>query len=312
MELHPDLANLDAVYRKLYEDVSNGTLTVDDAVIVLENTQVPDGDGALWSIDPHSGDFIRTIPGQDAGSVTDPAMFVGAVLPPIPFNGPERFTGIADGQPGAYSGPPSLAPVAPDSLVTRVKRKRKDRAPSSGAALGKVTGLLKGRVRSLIIPIVAVVVVLFMFMGGGSDEESTDVGVTPSTLPSPVTISVPGVPVVSTLPATTSSLPMDISVAPTKKNLDSIKQTLTSGKIAAVNKLTNNDVDVLRGILSLLGSKRAGFSLSIGECQPSEQDWVCPVLGVNDEGEEVSWDLHLRMYEDRWVISKTVLRGSEE
>lgn len=317
MELHPLLADLDTSYRKLVDDVSAGRISIEDAQIVLEHTKVADGDGALWSIDPQSGDFVRTVPGQQS-TFADPQMFVGAVLPPIPFNGPEQFTGIPQGHPGAYAGPPSLAPVAPDSALTKLKNKRSARQPSSGAALTKAKGMFKGKTRSLIIPGVAVIVLLYIVLGkdassGGNTslEKPNQTGVSSTTMPVPVTISVPGVAVVPTLPPVDPNAPVVVSAAPTAKNLSSINATLTSGKILAVNKLTNNDVDVLKDVLGLLGSKRAGFKLSFGECLPVEQNWVCSVVGENTDGETVSWDISLRMLDANWVITKAALKASE-
>ncbi len=317
MELHPLLADLDISYRKLVDDVSAGRISIEDAQIVLEHTKVADGDGALWSIDPQSGDFVRTVPGQQ-GTFADPQMFVGAVLPPLPFNGLEQFTGIPQGHPGAYDGPPSLAPVAPDSTVTKIKKRKAARQPSSGAALAKAKGIFKGKTRSLAVPVLALIVMLYLVLGGdGSSEENTS-GENPgssevvgSTLPVPVTISVPGVAVVPTLPPVDSNAPVVVSAAPTAKNLGNIDTTLTSGKITAINKLTDNDVDVLKEVLGILGSKRAGFALSFGECTPVEQNWVCSLVGENTDGETISWDLSLRMTDGNWVIVQATLKNSE-
>lgn len=317
MELHPLLADLDTSYRKLVDDVSAGRISIEDAQIVLEHTKVADGDGALWSIDPQSGDFVRTVPGQQS-TFADPQMFVGSVLPPIPFNGPEEFTGIPDGHPGAYAGPPSLAPIAPDSTITKLKKKKAARQPSSGAALTKAKGMFKGKIRSLVIPGIAIIVVLYIIVGGDassggdtSGEKPNQSGVINSTIPVPVTISVPGVAVVPTLPPVDPSAPVVISVAPTVKNLTSISTILTSGKVAAVGKLVDNDVAVLKDVLGLLGSKRAGFKLSFGECLPIEQNWVCSIVGEHTDGETISWDLSLRMLDKDWIITKATLKTSE-
>ena len=315
MELHPLLADLDTSYRKLVDDVSAGRISIEDAQIVLEHTKVADGDGALWSIDPQSGDFVRTVPGQQS-TFSDPQMFVGAVLPPIPFNGLEQFTGIPQGHPGAYAGAPSLAPVAPDSALTKLKKKRSARQPSSGAALTKAKGILKGKTRSFIVPGLALILVVYIVLGGDdsgdtSGEKPIQSGVSSITMPVPVTISVPGVAVVPTLPPVDPNAPVVVSAAPTAKNLNNISMTLTSGKILAVTKLTNNDVDVLKGVLGLLGSKRAGFKLSFGECLPVEQNWVCSVIGENTNGETISWDLSLFMLDTDWIITKTTLKDSE-
>lgn len=313
MELHPLLEDLDRSYRALVDDVSAGRISIQDAQIVLEHTQVADGDGAMWSIDPQSGDFVRTVPGQQ-GTFADPQMFIGAVLPPIPFNGPEQFTGIAQGHPGAYSGPPSLAPVAPESTFTKLKKKKKDRKPSSGAALAKVTGIFKGKVRSVVIPAAVVLLVLYIVLGGGestpSDDSAESASIS-STIPVPVTISVPGVPVVPTIPPADPNMPVITAPIPTAKNLTAINTTLASGKIAAINKLTGNDVDVLKDMLGILGSKRAGFGLSFGECLPVEQDAVCPLVGENIEGETVTWNLFLRNLEDTWTVVKVTVETSE-
>lgn len=313
MELHPLLEDLDRSYRALVDDVSSGRISIQDAQIVLEHTQVADGDGAMWSIDPQSGDFVRTVPGQQ-GTFADPQMFIGAVLPPIPFNGPEQFTGISQGYPGAYSGPPSLAPVAPESTFTKLKKKKKDRKPSSGAALAKVAGMFKGKVRSVVIPVAVVLLVLYIVLGGGEStpsDDSTQGAVVGSTLPVPVTISVPGVPVVPTIPPVDPNAPVIAASPPPVKNLAAISATLASGKIAAINKLTENDVNVLKDMLGILGSKRAGFKLSFGECTQVEQDWVCPLVGENIDGETVTWNLSLRNLEATWVVVKAAVAPSE-
>lgn len=309
MELHPSLAELDIEYRRIVNDVREGVISIDDAQLILENSKVVDGEGALWSIDPHSGDFVRTVPGYE-GSFADPQMFIGSVLPPIPFNGPAEYTGIPNNAPGGYAGPPSLAPIKPDTFLEKLKKNRQKPKPAKRGILTKLFALVRPRIRTLLVPGVLIVLVIALIVSGGGEggggSETTLV-----TLPVPVTISVPGVPVVPTLAPVDPSAPITaITLLPKQKSLKYIAATLSAGTFAKINTLADKDSTVIAQLLGPLGAKRGGYTLVLDACEAKDTNVTCILTASKTDADNIAWDLVLTAKGTAWVITKVTLKAA--
>lgn len=311
MELHPSLAELDIEYRRIVNDVRENVISIDDAQIILENSKVVDGEGALWSIDPHSGDFVRTVPGYE-GSFADPQMFVGSVLPPIPFNGPAIYTNIPDNAPGGYTGPPSLAPTKPDTFLEKMKKNRQKPKPAKQGILTKLVALVKPRIRSLLVPVILIVLVIALIVGGGGEGGGSS-GTTLTTLPVPVTISVPGVPVVPTLAPVDPSTPITaITLLPKVKSLKYIAATLSAGTFAKINTITDKDSTVIAQLLGPLGAKRGGYTLVLDACEAKNTTVTCVLTASKADADNIAWDLILTAKDTTWIITKVTLKVAQK
>ena len=116
--MHPELVTLQQNYNRIVDDVQNGHMPYEQALSTLANMSTPDADGWLWSIDPDTGNFVRSQPGGPA-QPADPSGFVPAQVGPrtSPFATPtppatNQWGASAPPAPDQWSTPPS--PYGPD------------------------------------------------------------------------------------------------------------------------------------------------------------------------------------------------------
>ena len=255
MSLHPELAHLEQQYFALAEDLRLGHVSEADALQIMGNLSAVDGDGAVWSIDPYSGDFVRGFPGTSPHPA-DPGLFVPAQLPPV--NTPVLPHGAPSTMVSEFQHP-ALRPLAPEPRSTRLRG-------ALGGVLGGFVkiisrafaglgGLLKGRGRTVLV------VIGFLFFA------VLLVGRAPS---APDNEGGSGIGGDSTLPTTPVSVP-DILLPgekpapqpPSAETLTALVTAFSSGDAAALAPFLPAEASARWTLAPVLGASRLGLPLSV-------------------------------------------------
>lgn len=229
----------------------------------LAQMSAVDGDGAVWSIDPALGQFVRAFPGTPPVPAS-PESFMPAMLPVPPAGMPGGPQATSWGTPPALSGLPGGGYGGYDGTQDAFNSPKSSRG---AGLLGKVTGVFSGRGRTLVL-ILVVALVLGGFLvvrskgqsvpdassssvpaaGDPAAEQSPagDPGATPSTVPS-------GEPADPSAPV------------PNPGQVKQIVSMLTSGQSKQLAPLLNGAADKAAFALSaaqVAGAASLGFSIA--------------------------------------------------
>lgn len=302
--MHPELQRLEQRYLGLVAELQAGNITEDDALRVLGGLTAIDGEGALWSIDPFTGEFARALPGATPVPV-DPSRFAPAQLPVVPIRVPAHGTPL--NEVSDYL-PPSLQPLPPTPAKERASAALGAGLSGTVKALGPVGGFLRRHLRSILVPSLLLIVALVLVSRTSSSPESTDVAATQDTMPlvtTPApTIIIPGAPT----PETTNA-PVPVPAAPATPDaaaLDALLVLFTSGDPAALAAGLPVDAAARVALLPVLGAPRAGFQLSWGEPVKNKDTVIVP-LRIGDPVKPARVvKIRLRYQAAAWVIVSVV------
>jgi hypothetical protein len=269
--MHPELQRIEQQYLQLVADLQAGHVSESDAMRIISSLTAIDGEGAVWSIDPYSGNFVRAFPGA-APVAADPGRFVPAQLPPVQVAVPPHGT-----PPEMVSDflHPALRPLPPEPVSkragSRLRGGLKGAAGAAGAAGGALGGLLRGRGRTVVLVGIVAVVALALIAGSPSEEsppeDSVPATVAPITVPD---ISVPGETTVPPAPVDTSApLASDPAietvapepVAPTSDELDLLALLLNAGDAVTLAEILPGDQAMRDQFALFLGYPRLGYTL---------------------------------------------------
>jgi len=313
--MHPELQRIDEQYLSLYADLQAGHISQADALAVLANLTATDGEGWVWSIDPGTGNFLRGRPGEP-GAPADPALFSVSRLPQVPVVVPPHGT-PAD-QVSDYLHP-NLRPMPPVPVSERAAQALGGAASGVvgglGAAARPVAGLLKGRMRTLLVVLGAVLLAAALFAGrpgsgAGEGAESAVTSVPTATVPTP-TIVIPGDD-----PDTTTSVapvagegdvvttePAPLAPVPSDEELAALLELLVAGDGAALAPLLPESSRERLDLLPVLGAARGGFALSFGEPRQVGSEVSVTVRAGDPESPVRRWGLRLRRADSgAWVF----------
>jgi hypothetical protein len=307
--VHPELQILDQQYRQIVAALQAGHLSEQDALGILAGMNAVDGEGAVWTIDPYSGNFVRSFPGQTP-TPADPSYFIPAQLPTPPMPGFGAGGPLGTGQyppNGGYSPhvPPSLYPPAPAPVGQRVSSSAGAGAARFGQLLGGVSstlrGLLAGRGRTVALVVVALVVVVAMFSNRPSDDQETNGQTSPPAQdrdsPSSTFEPAPSSPLDEEPPA---------PVLPSAEQIQAVLLVLTAGTSEQVSALFEFDVapGTRSAAASLLGATRAGLSLEAPDSTVARDGLaVLAVRSRNPDGSAArAWTVTLGPVPEGWRI----------
>lgn len=309
--MHPELKRIEEQYLSLVADLQAGHIGQADALAVLANLTAVDGEGWVWSIDPATGEFLRSLPGQP-GVFADPAQFSPARLPVVPVEIPPH--GTPQHQVSDYLHP-NLRPVPPTPVTERAGQALSGVAGSIAGGLGgaakPVRGLLKGRGRTLAVVVGALVLVAALVAGrpggdGGAESETSPTSVPTPTVPPP-TIVIPGAEdgaVSSTVPAgEQTATPTTLPALPSDAELAAFLELLRSGSAEAIAPRLPESQRERLDLLAVLGAARGGFEVSFTTPKASGTDVLLQVRAGNPESPARRWSLRLRRDDSgAWVI----------
>lgn len=310
--MHPELKRIEDQYLSLVADLQAGHIGQADALAVLANLTAVDGEGWVWSIDPSTGEFLRALPGQP-GMFADPTQFNSSRLPVVPVEIPPH--GTPQHQVSEYLHP-NLRPVPPTPVTERAGQALSGVAGSIAGGLGgaakPVRGLLKGRGRSVLVVVGALVLIAALVAGrpgggGGVDSEEVSTSVATPTVPPP-TIVIPGAvdeePSATTVPGSEQpSTPSTLPALPTDVELSAFLDLLRSGSTEALAPRLPESQRERLDLLGVLGAVRGGFEVSLGTPKASGSDVLVQVRAGSPESPARRWSLRLRRDDaGTWVI----------
>jgi hypothetical protein len=300
MELHPELARLDAQYRQLHQDVVDGNLSVDEAMYTLRLLVAFDGEGSQWGIDDQ-GNFYRVRAGDQNGEVVDPSAFVPSQLPQRPgtdnqppwatadndlMTPPQVVRPVGVTRPSHTSAP--VPPVEPprkledmdDDPLARRSAARSGRN-SAGSPSDRIGGLLGGHSRLILVLVAAAAVLLYLAVFVRDDQTPTGAGAgTPATTSTPDATSLAG--------TTPDETPTTASATPTPQRVQEVIKGVTSGNKAVAGKLVadpGSDAAITLQAAMLDGLDDHGLSVTAGPAQAdgtgAVQQWT---LVKSDDG----------------------------
>lgn len=308
--LHPELLRIRQEYEELYEAVTSGHVSEDEAGSMLHNITAVDGDGALWSFDPHTGNLLRALPGLPPQQAA-PEMFAAARLP------------SASPQDKDSAGAPIPSLSAPDS------RKPSD-AASSGAwedereAVRPRGGSKGGRsvisalggprvLRPVIVGIIVVASAAFLLLSTGDSGDAPEspspspsqpapqaperpVGSPPSDIPSSPTILLPLPQVLAD--AAGGTLPLS------KEAVERLYQGVVASETDVFSSSPGSWVRVYA--LPLLGATPAGWRVVVSEwaVAPDGRDRLTLVLTSPSFPGELRWWAFVEPQDGLWLISE--------
>lgn len=305
--MHPELRRIEEQYLALVADLQAGHVSQADAMVVLANLTAVDGEGWVWSIDPYTGDFLRALPGQP-GSPADPSAFVVSRLPVVPVEVPPHGTPMAQVSEFLH---PNLRPLPPAPASERAMGALSGVAGGVanglGAAARPLAGVLRGRGRTVVVVLVAVLLVGALFTqrpGSDAPESTSPESVATPTVPPP-TIVIPGAETASTVPADGASTvpPSTLAPVPTDAELAALLGLLGTGDAAALAAVLPESERERLDLLPVLGAVRAGFPLSFAAPKVSGTDATVVVRAGDPEAPVRRWSLRLRRSPaGSWVI----------
>jgi hypothetical protein len=298
--MHPQLAQLEQQYLQLVSDLQSGVISQQDAALIIQGMTTIDGEGAIWSIDPYSGEFTRAFAGG-VPAPTNPSYFAAAQLPPV--NPPIPSHGTPPSGVSEFLHP-ALQPNPAIPLTQRASASASSVARGTFSTLSKALNPLRGRGRSLMVAAVLLVVAAALVMRSPAMQEA-DPAVSPAT------------PDLSTAPAVTAAPPPTIlipdndpdgdpvqagPVLPDAATLEALMATLISGDQVTLDSILPISAEDRVGLLAVLGAPRAGFTLSWGEVRAAGQAVETSiVVGPVDEPIRTV-RLQLGLQGERWVI----------
>lgn len=168
-----ELAALEEQYQDLVNAVSNGVMTMEQAMHTLDNMVATDADGRLWRLDLE-GRFLAGLPGE-VPQLIDPQRFT--VHSPGPWEGgwsAADSTPYTSGIPSAPSGI-AAAPVGLPSPSTPRRRSKNTPRVDVGALLGRLGGW--GRLRTPLIVGLAAVAAFMIWTGDSQSPDGTPIPV---------------------------------------------------------------------------------------------------------------------------------------
>ena len=276
--MHPELQRLEHHYRELASALQQGSLTQDEALHILAALAAVDGQGFTWSIDPYTGQFLRTFPGEHPAP-TDPSLFAPAQLPAVPVQVPPHGSPTDSISPYLH---PALQPTPPPSLRERLGAVGGGALRGVGSAGSRVHRLMSGRMRNILVLLGVSLLAWLLFVNSptaskdSSPVESGDVTVSsvPVTL-APKVIVIPGAPTPdgTDVPPTTAAT----TTQPDSAALASLLQVLVAGDQAALTAVLPTDPTEQAKMLAVLGAPRIGIELTWGSPEPGEGFAVVPL-----------------------------------
>lgn len=305
--MHPELQHLDQQYRQIVAALQSGHLSEQDALGVLAGMSAVDGEGAVWTIDPYSGDFVRSYPGQ-APVPANPAMFVPAQLPTPPMPGFGEGYGTAGLSPHI---PPSLHPPAPVSGFQRAghgvgsSAAKLSQLPAS--FIGSLRRLVGGRGRTAILVAVAVLAVLVMFANrpGSAPADDVTFGATPSSTVAPKSSST-----VPTGDSSTEDVQDPLLLSP--EQVQAVLVVLSVGASDQITALFQFDgfPELRPEAMALLGAARAGLALETPDPASSVDGMAILVVAARyaDGAVAATWVVTLAPTPEGWRIIRVAAR----
>lgn len=289
--MHPELQLLEQRYLELVAAVQAGHMSEADALATMAQVTAVDGEGALWSIDPYSGQFVRALPGTPP-QPANPSLFAPAQLPPPPSD----FA--ANPSMSAWGTPPSLQAAPADAPARKA-------AASAGAAASGLAATVSRHKRTLILALVVVAAVVIMFMarsGGGDTPVEPLPEATPSASVAP-TASPTAAPTTEPSPTATA----EAANVPSKKQAKQITAMLASGSQSVIAPLLATSPDqpaYLMSIAAISGANSLGFRVSPGDVKATDTGAVLYVnIAVGDQVPEAVYAVPLEAHGKGWVMA---------
>lgn len=305
--MHPELQRLEQHYLNLVAELQAGHILEDDALRVLAGLTAIDGSGAVWSIDPFTGEFVRALPNM-APTPADPSTFAPSQLPVVPVQVPPHGTPLEDVSPYLH---PSLQPLPPTPVSERASSALGAGVAGAAKVLGPAGGFLRKHLRSILVPLAVLALALLLVSRSPStgtdsaDDQAPGETLAPAVTSPPPTIVIPGAPVPETTPTTPVATTPPPPTMPDDASLAAMLATLTAGDQAALDAVLPTDPAARLSLLSVLGAPRAGLQLSWGQPSKSRDSVVVPLrLGDPAKPAHVV-KLRLRYQGAGWVIVAT-------
>jgi hypothetical protein len=301
LSLHPELARLEQQYFTLAEDLRLGHVTESDALQIMGNLSAVDGEGAVWSIDPYSGDFVRGFPGS-APQPADPGLFVPAQLPPV--STPVLPHGTHPGMVSEFQHP-ALRPLEPEPRSKKALAVVGGAAGGIGALLSRVvsgfSGLLKGRGRTVLVVLGFVVFALLLIgrapSSGKDDSGDTDTGAATS-VPVAPPVSVPDIVLPGEQPA---------PQPPSAEKLSVMLTALASGDAAALKPFLPEAAMDRWPLAALLGAPRLGLQLTAAAPVVADGSVTIEVKAGDPAAPKARWQL--RVDSEGRILSASTVAG---
>jgi hypothetical protein len=205
--IHPELNRILDEYNNIAENYERGAIDLADATSSIGQLQVVDGQGWVWGIDPNTGSFIRSSPGQSDPQPADPENFSPSQ---IPFSGSQGPSPAASPPWATPSSDPHDAWTPPPPPSRRGSPSRSPRESSRAQSSGSF--FTQNR-RTIIIAAVVVIVLILVLVGRKSPGTTTTSTLPPVTTTSAPTTSTTTTTIAPLSPGTPSSAEMlqDIS-----------------------------------------------------------------------------------------------------
>lgn len=266
--MHPELARIEATYLRLVQAVTDGELSLDDALATLEHQQAIDGAGAVWGLDADGRWWRSAHPGA-ARQAADPARFVPLQLPP-----------------SAHSGlPPWANPeLAGERAVPVPAPARPGRERSLGhPARAPIGAWLRRNARHVAVVGVCVAILVIVVArrdtGGGGPDQVIGNPTTGTWAPDTTTSTAPA-------PSTSTTTP---AAAPDRAQAQALVDALSSPQVAAVRgALADGRIDPLEHA-RWAGLATAGLTARAGAATEGRAgEATGPVELVADDGTVVT------------------------
>jgi hypothetical protein len=304
--MHPELQRLEQQYMNLVAELQAGHILEEDALRVLAGFTAIDGEGAVWSIDPFTGEFVRAFP-NSTPTPTDPSAFAPSQLPVVPVRVPPHGTSPDQVSPYLH---PSLHPSPPAPMTERAASVLGAGAAGTAKVLGPVGGFLRRHLRTILVPLGVLALALVLISRSPATnsvgEPSTGETLAPVVTAPPPTIVIPGAPVTETTPTPPVVTAPPAPVVPDGAALDALLAVLVSGDQVALDAVLPQEQDVRLALVGVLGAPRAGLTLSWGEVRKSTNSVIVPVRFGDPAKPSRVVKLRLQYRDVRWVIVATV------
>lgn len=286
MSLHPELARLEQQYFTLAEDLRLGHVTEADALQIMGNLSAVDGEGAVWSIDPYSGDFVRGFPGLQP-QPADPGLFVPAQLPPV--STPVLPHGTHPGMVSEFQHP-ALRPLEPEPRSKKALAVVGGAAGGIGALVSRAfsgfSGLMKGRGRTVLVVLGFVVFALLLIgraPSSGKGGGNTDSG-TATSVPVAPPVSVPDIVLPGEKPA---------PQPPSAEKLAAMLAALASGDAAALKPFLPEAAMDRWPLAALLGAPRLGLQITASAPVVADGSVTVEVKAGDPAAPKARWQLQV-------------------
>lgn len=311
--LHPELLRIRQEYEELYEAVTAGHVSEEEAGDLLRNITAVDSDGAVWSFDPHTGNLVRALPGLPQQQAS-PDLFVPARGRGPAASGSQPPIPSLSGDDYAPSSGPSSGPSS-DSWDEESSAPETGRSFSRDGSEGRRSRGFRFDPRlARPVAVVAIGAALSAFFLLSGREPSG--GETAVPAPGPVveapdpTFDRPPAPDFPSSPTLLEPLPqvlLDESGAQRRLEREAVER-LFAGLVAA-------ETDVVSGsgeswarayALPIFGASAAGWRVSVSEwvIAPDGRDRLTLVLTHPGFPSELSWWAFIEPESGFWVFSE--------